>query len=226
MKYRHEIKYIISKSSAEILKQKLKTIMEVDKNSYNKDNTYLIRSLYFDDPQSTAYYEKLNGVEFRKKYRIRIYNKQDDFIRLECKYKHNNMTSKESVLISKDICSKIINGSIDDIDITKDNILKRFIIDMKTKKLAPSVIVDYKRLAYTYPVSEVRVTFDSQIKSGIYNYDLFDEDTSYTSVIDDDYLVLEVKYNEILSETLAIILSTISLNREAYSKFATCRNLK
>lgn len=226
MKYRHEIKYIISKSSAEILKQKLKTIMEVDKNSYNKDNTYLIRSLYFDDPQSTAYYEKLNGVEFRKKYRIRIYNKQDDFIRLECKYKHNNMTSKESVLISKDICSKIINGSIDDIDITKDNILKRFIIDMKTKKLAPSVIVDYKRLAYTYPVSEVRVTFDSQIKSGIYNYDLFDEDTSYTSVIDDDYLVLEVKYNEILPETLAIILSTISLNREAYSKFATCRNLK
>ena len=109
MKYRHEIKYMISKNTGEILKQKLKTIMDIDKNSYNEDNTYQIRSLYFDDTQNTAYYEKLDGVEYRKKYRIRIYNQDDNFIRLECKYKHNNMTSKESVLITKEICSKIIN---------------------------------------------------------------------------------------------------------------------
>ena len=73
---------MISKNTGEILKQKLKTIMDIDKNSYNEDNTYQIRSLYFDDPQNTAYYEKLDGVEYRKKYRIRIYNKYDNFIRL------------------------------------------------------------------------------------------------------------------------------------------------
>lgn len=226
MKYRHEIKYLIPSNLAESLKQKLSLLMDIDKNSYNDDNTYLIRSLYFDDLKSTAYYEKLDGVEYRKKYRIRIYNLEDNFIRLECKYKHNNMTSKESVLISKDICSKIINRDINDIDISKDNILKKFIIDMKTNNLLPSIIVDYKRLAYTYPVSEVRITFDSKIKSGVYNYDLFDNNCNYASVIDDNYLVLEVKYNEILPESIAIILSTISLNKEAYSKFATCRNLK
>lgn len=226
MKYRHEIKYLISKQTAQILKQKLSLLLDIDKNSYNEDNTYLIRSLYFDDLKSTAYHEKLDGVLYRKKYRIRIYNMQDNFIKLECKYKHNNMTSKESVLLTKEICSKIISGNIDDIDITKDNILKKFIIDMKVKHLSPSVIVDYKRLAYTYPISEVRITFDEQIKSGVYNYNLFDKDSTYPSVIDDDYLILEVKYNEILPESIAIILSTVSLNREAYSKFATCRNLK
>ena len=63
MKYRHEIKYMISKNTGEILKQKLKTIMDIDKNSYNEDNTYQIRSLYFDDTQNTAYYEKLDRVE-------------------------------------------------------------------------------------------------------------------------------------------------------------------
>ncbi len=226
MKYRHEIKYLISKQTAQILKQKLSLLLDIDKNSYNEDNTYLIRSLYFDDLNSTAYHEKQDGVLYRKKYRIRIYNLQDNFIKLECKYKHNNMTSKESVLLSKEICSKILSGNIDDIDITKDNILKKFIIDMKVKHLSPSVIVDYKRLAYTYPISEVRITFDEQIKSGVYNYCLFDNDSTYTSVIDDNYLILEVKYNEILPEPIAIILSTVSLNREAYSKFATCRNLK
>lgn len=226
MKYRHEIKYLINKQTKEILERKLALLLDVDKNSYNEDNTYLIRSLYFDDLKNTAYYEKQDGVLYRKKYRIRIYNMQDNFIRLECKYKHNNMTSKESILLTKEICSKIISGNIDDIDISKDNILRKFIIDMKLKHLRPSIIVDYKRLAYTYPVSEVRITFDSMIKSGVYNYDIFDNQRTYTSVIDDDYLVLEVKYNEILPETIAIILSTISLNREAYSKFATCRNLK
>ncbi len=226
MKYRHEIKYLINKQTKEILEHKLALLLDVDKNSYNEDNTYLIRSLYFDDLKNTAYYEKQDGVLYRKKYRIRIYNMQDNFIRLECKYKHNNMTSKESILLTKEICSKIISGNIDDIDISKDNILRKFIIDMKLKHLRPSIIVDYKRLAYTYPVSEVRITFDSMIKSGVYNYDIFDNQRTYTSVIDDDYLVLEVKYNEILPEPIAIILSTISLNREAYSKFATCRNLK
>lgn len=57
---------MISKNTGEILKQKLKTIMDIDKNSYNEDNTYQIRSLYFDDTQNTAYYEKLDGVEYRK----------------------------------------------------------------------------------------------------------------------------------------------------------------
>ena len=59
-KYRHEIKYVISKQMAEILKQRLLLIMDVDANSSNLDNTYLIRSLYFDDINNTAYYEKID----------------------------------------------------------------------------------------------------------------------------------------------------------------------
>jgi hypothetical protein len=57
MRYRHELKYIISKELATVLKERLKLVMEIDKNSKYKDNTYLIRSLYFDDVNSTAYYE-------------------------------------------------------------------------------------------------------------------------------------------------------------------------
>ena len=110
-KYRHELKFIISTQMAEILKQRLSLIMDVDTHSIYEDNTYLNRSLYFDDIKSTAYYEKLDGVEFRKKYRIRIYNGDDSFIRLECKYKHNNMTSKDQVRIDKTMCEQIVNGS-------------------------------------------------------------------------------------------------------------------
>lgn len=224
-KYRNEIKFIINKDSAEILKHKLSLIMDLDQNS-TEDNSYLIRSLYFDDINSTAYYEKMDGVEYRKKYRIRLYNNDTNFIRLECKYKHENKTSKDQILIDKNICDRIIDGSIKNLKIEEENLLTKFIIDSKLNNLVPSIIVDYKRLAYTYPVSEVRVTFDSKIRSGRYNYNLYDEDLSTYKVIDDNEVVLEVKFNEILPESIAIILSTVPMIRQAFSKFAICRSIK
>ena len=225
-KYRNELKFVIKSSDAEILKHNLSLLMTVDVNSKNDDNTYLIRSLYFDDIDSTAYYEKLDGVEFRKKYRIRIYNFDDSFIRLECKHKHDNKTSKDQMLIDKNICSKIIEGKVDDLKIDDNSLLARFILECKLKKFKPSIIVDYKRLAYTYPVSDVRVTFDSNIKSGLYNYNLFDETATTYSVIDDNEVVLEVKFNEFLPEAIAIILTTVPSVRQAFSKFAACRSIK
>ena len=225
-KYRNEIKFIISKTMAEVLKQRLSLIMSVDTNSYNSDNSYLIRSLYFDNENSDAYYEKMDGVEYRKKYRIRIYNFDDKFIRLECKYKHNNMTSKDQILIDKELCIKIIDGKIDEVDLTKDNLLRQFALDYRLNRLEPSIIVDYNRVAFTYHVSDVRITFDSQIKSGMYNYNLFDKNATTYRVIDDNQMVLEVKFNEILPESIALILQTVPTFRQAFSKFAACRNIK
>lgn len=221
-KYRHEIKFTISKSYADILKQRLSLLMDVDKNG---ENGYLIRSLYFDTPNSKAYYEKLDGVEYRKKYRIRIYNKDDSFIRLERKLKHNNLTSKDQTIIDKNLCEAIVNNKIS-IFKTNDKLLNEFLIDMKLNVLRPSIMVDYYRLALTYPVSDVRVTFDYNIKSGKYNYNLFDYNTQNYDIMDKDMLVLEVKFNDILPEAIAIILSTVPICRQAFSKFAECRSIK
>ena len=224
-KYRHELKFTISDNQAEILKTRLNLALNKDKNGYFEDGSYLIKSLYFDDIESTSYYEKMDGVLYRKKYRIRMYNDDDKYIRLEAKLKHNMLTSKKQTLISKDVYSKIIDGNIKDIE-TDDKLLLEFLNDIRTKHLIPSVIVEYHRLAYIYPVSEVRITFDSHIKSGLYNYELFDKKRPSYEVIDDGYQVLEVKFNEILPLHIATILSTVPLCREAVSKFAKCRSIK
>ena len=91
--------------------------------------------------------------------------------------------------------------------------------------MEPSVIVDYNRLALIYPVSDVRVTFDFDIKSGRYDYDLFTKNDGY-KVLDEDMVILEVKFNEILPYPIACILSTIPSTRNAFSKFAYCRSIK
>lgn len=227
-KYRHEIKFIISKQMSLILKQRLALAMNVDKNSVNLDNTYFIRSLYFDDINSTAYYEKIDGVLYRKKYRIRIYNNDSSFIRLERKWKHNNMTSKDQLKISKENCINLLTNQFDNIDkeLLNNSLMKEFITDIKVFGLKPSVIVDYKRLAYTYHISEVRITFDEIIKSGLYNCNLFNMNRITYDVIDNNEVVLEVKFNEVLPEHISIILQTIPMYRQAVSKFALCRSIK
>ena len=224
-KYRHELKFKISNSAAEVLKQKLSLILKKDKNAYYSDGSYLIKSLYFDDLDSSSYYEKMDGVLYRKKYRIRIYNNNDEFIRLEKKMKHNTYTAKEQILISKDIYSKILNGKLDEIE-SPTGLLEEFITNSKTKHLVPSVIVLYHRTAFTYPISEVRITFDSHIQSGLYNYDLFDKEVPMYDVSEPGKQVLEVKFNEVLPLHIANILNDIPSCKEAVSKFAICRSIK
>lgn len=224
-KYRHELKFKISNSAAKVLQQKLSLILNKDKNAYYNDGSYLIKSLYFDDRDSKSYYEKMDGILYRKKYRIRIYNDDKSFIRLEKKMKHNNYTAKEQMLISEDVYSKILEGKISEIE-NASGLLLEFLNDMRTKGLIPSVIVGYHRVAFTYPVSEVRITFDSKIESGLYNYDLFDHQMP-TYVLDEPgKQVLEVKFNEVLPLHIANILNDIPSCREAVSKFALCRSIK
>lgn len=225
-KYRYELKFIINKLDAQILKKRLLTVMDVDSLASGGLDGYTISSLYFDDLDSTAYFEKLDGVLYRTKYRIRVYDYDDSFIRLERKLKHENMTSKDQTKITKEQFYDIIEGNIDHIALTRDKLYNEFVKDIKLKNLRPSVIVEYKRLALTYPFSDVRVTFDSNIRSGLYNYDLFSKDLHTYSVQDPNKVVLEVKFNDFLPEHISMILETIPSFRQAVSKFALSRSIK
>ena len=225
-KYRHELKFVISKEYAEILKYRLSLIMDVDNHSKNDDNTYYIRSLYFDDIYNSAYYEKVDGLEKREKYRIRIYNFDDKFIRLERKEKNRDLTHKEQVEISKKDCVNILKGNYDLIDTSKSKLLEDFIIKQKLHFIKPDVIVDYTRLAYTMDVEDTRITFDENIKSGRYNQELFDKDIMTYDVLEPNEVVLEVKYNEHIPNVVAQVIMTIPSIRLAVSKFALCKEKK
>ena len=78
---RHEIKYYINENHYFNLCRRLKVITKQDSNA--KKDGYLVSSVYFDDPCRSALEEKKAGAEFRKKYRLRCYNREDKLIRLE-----------------------------------------------------------------------------------------------------------------------------------------------
>lgn len=85
MDYRHEYKHEISQADLVTLRQRLRAVARPDSHAVSGE--YLIRSLYFDNADDKALREKLDGVNRREKFRIRYYNYDTSFIRLEKKTK-------------------------------------------------------------------------------------------------------------------------------------------
>jgi hypothetical protein len=225
-KYRHELKFIISKQAALMLKSRLSMVMDIDRNNRWEDKTYLIRSLYFDDVSSSAFYDKMDGVWLRKKYRIRYYNHDPSYIVLEAKHKHDQMTYKQQQVINQRIAQDLSEGHTQRIEAKEGTLLAQFLQDIETHHLIPSVMVDYFRLAYVFEPLDVRVTFDEYIKSGLYTSDLFSRDFPGVPILMDNEVVLEVKFNEIMPDFIRIVLETVPKCRMAISKFAICRAVK
>ena len=209
---RHELKYHITPAEMTVLRGVLTPVMQLDPNG-NENNEYHIRSLYFDTIFDDALEEKIAGVGNRKKYRIRIYNFSDRVIKLECKSKYGDLISKQSVTIPRDLADQIIAGDPEGLQRMRHPLLHDVYREMKTRLLRPAVIVDYVREAYIHQAEEVRITFDKQLRTGLFSSDMFNSGLPTYPVFDDPVEILEVKYDEFLPSYLQAILSGVTAQR-------------
>ena len=219
---RHELKYFISPAEMQVLRGILTPSMQLDPNG-NENNEYHIRSLYFDTINDDAFDEKIAGVGNRKKYRIRIYNFSDKVIKLECKSKYGDLISKQSVTIPRDLAEQLIAGDPEGLQRMRHPLFHDVYREMRTRLLRPAVIVDYIREAYIHPAEEVRITFDKTLRTGLYSTDLFNKDIPTYPVFDDPVEILEVKYDEFLPSYIQSMLSGVTAQRSAISKYTWCR---
>ena len=93
--FRHELKYYINYFEYHSLRVRLNRVLQVDRHA-KSNRDYHIRSLYFEDSESTAISEKQAGILERKKWRIRIYNLDDKVIKLEKKSRIGQFINKQS----------------------------------------------------------------------------------------------------------------------------------
>ena len=159
----------------------------------------------------------------RKKYRIRIYNFSDRVIKLECKSKYGDLISKQSVTIPRDLAEQLIAGDPEGLQRMRHPLFHDVFREMRTRLLRPAVIVDYVREAYIHPAEEVRITFDKQLRTGLYSSDMFNPGLPTYPVFDDPVEILEVKFDEFLPSYLQGVLSGITAQRSAVSKYVWCR---
>lgn len=222
---RHELKYYINNGEYLYLSRLLDVLMSRDPNG-DEYNEYHIRSLYFDTRNNDALREKVDGVGMRSKYRLRIYNFNERLIRLECKRKHGDYISKQSLAIPRALAEQLMSGDPTGLEQTDQPLLHEMFREITLRGLHPVVIVDYVREAYTHPAEDVRITFDKQLRTGLHGLNLFDRFLPTFPPLDDPAMILEVKYNQTLPSHLRDVLNGVTGLRSAISKYVICRRFE
>ncbi|MBN1245699.1 polyphosphate polymerase domain-containing protein [Candidatus Bathyarchaeota archaeon] len=219
---RHELKYQIDLLQYQVLQRKLITLLKPDPNMEPKSR-YNIRNLYFDDFRETALCDKQSGIYKRKKYRIRIYNHSDALIKFERKTKIHQYILKESTKITRGEADKILSGDYSFLAKAKDQLLRDFYLETRCNLMHPVTIVEYDREAYIYPIGNVRITFDTDLRMDIGSTSFFDSNLCTISVIDQPARILEIKYNDFLPQYICGLFPNTIRPQSAFGKFSVCR---
>lgn len=220
MKFRHEYKHIINMSDMIQLRCRLSPIFGHDTNA-GEDGTYYVKSLYFDNHYDKALREKIDGVNYREKFRIRFYNNNTDFIRLEKKSKINGLCNKVSCEITKDECVSIINGNIEFLNNSDCMLKKELFTKMKSQLLRPKSIVGYRRESFVFAPGNVRITIDYNISGNNDINNFFNPDISFPCSY--SKAVLEVKWDEFLPQIVKDAVHSHCRQSGAFSKYAVTR---
>ena len=219
MAVRHEEKYIIDYRQYLLLRQRALQILSPD--THGRMGSYVITSLYYDDPLDNALYEKLDGLPEHSKFRIRTYDFSDRIIKLERKDKHGILTQKEDAPISRSQI-ELLNGT--------NTCLSAFSGDaydlaaqIQAKGLQPKIAVRYRRDAFFHPGSDFRLTFDTDLEAISPNVmALFDANVRGIPVLDKNSVVMEIKYGAYIP-AFARKLTNVHCKQPSVSKYALCR---
>lgn len=220
MKYRNEWKHEINFGDMLILRQRLSAVAKRD--AHTIDGKYEIRSLYFDTPTDKALREKIDGVNFREKFRIRYYNGDLSFIRLEKKSKINGLCLKESAPLTVEQTQAILDGDHSRMLSYGVPLITELYSKMKGEGLRPKTIVDYTREPFVFAPGNVRITLDYNIRSGIQSTDFLNPDC-VTVPVGDAPIILEVKWDEYLPDIIRDVVQLANRRVGAFSKYAMCR---
>ena len=238
MIWRHELKYLIDQATFRELYYTLRTVLhhdshvQLDESDPEQPFGYQIRSLYFDDHGRRGIFDKLAGTDPRHKYRIRIYNDGDQVIRLEKKIKFGAMTCKESCLLSRDQVDSLLDndpeflieaiGSAKPLKSRRTDLLGQFYGEWRTRHLRPLVLVEYNRIPLVWPDGNVRITFDRNLSTGYYRQDIWDPGAALQPVLDEQSVILEVKFDRFIPEFIQQMLPLAGAIPLAMSKYTQC----
>ncbi|WP_195574527.1 polyphosphate polymerase domain-containing protein [Paenibacillus sp. 1001270B_150601_E10] len=220
--YRNELKFFINHHQYLTIQKRLKHLVPQDKH-VGPTGEYHIRSLYFDDINNTALHEKLGGIRDRAKYRIRIYNKQDQIIHFEKKIKFKDYIAKVKEPLTREMHDQIMAGHYDILRCPDRPLLMEIHQEITQRLLRPKVIVDYVREPFICENGNVRITFDKELRTGLHNVNLFDPKLETIRALDHNLIILEVKYDQYLPAYIQAALQLEGLNRQSASKYVICR---
>jgi SPX domain protein involved in polyphosphate accumulation len=226
---RYELKYHIKNEERELILKNIQNF--IVKDPYNKTFLsedipgYFVNSLYFDTKHRDFYFQKLDGIEKRKKYRIRVYEEFHESKKffLEIKRKNNDITYKDRTVLNQKDFLDLMGNDDHFYELEKKaqedkEVLEELYFDKYMMHLEPAVRVAYFREAYFWEASEeVRLTFDHNIQYYHTKNLLNKKQVSFDGWSDD--IVFEIKIKGYMPFWLSNIVKRLNLEAHAFSKY-------
>ena len=215
---RHEEKYILDYRQYALLRQRCSEALTADGNA--PGGSYVITSLYYDDPKMNGLYEKLDGLADHRKFRVRSYDGGDAVIKLERKDKHGILTEKLSATVTPEQL-RLLDGASTDTDAFSGP-AQEMALQMKTAAMVRVCAVRYRRDAFVLPGTDIRITFDRDLEAiAPEEQALFDLTFGGIPALPPGQVILEIKYGKFLPGWLRKLLN-VSAKQLSVSKYALC----
>lgn len=220
---RTELKYAVDPVSAAMTRSRLSPYMTPD--PHNGPEGYPVRSLYFDSLADTDFQQKLDGLDDRKKIRLRIYDPASPTAKLEVKEKHGGMQRKRSVTVSREEAAALAAGDYSSLRNSEDSFVQELWYLLESRLYRPKCIVEYDRFALISPDNETRITFDSGLRATEATADLFSPDLLLYPVAEPGAITMEVKYDHFLLSNIKRALSVRASMQLSVSKYVLARTV-
>ncbi|WP_433528839.1 polyphosphate polymerase domain-containing protein [Micromonospora sp. CA-263727] len=198
---RYEIKYLVPTVDVPALRDEFTARMNRD--SHGGSTGYGVWSVYYDTDGLRFYWEKIEGLRFRRKLRVRHYGDRstvtdDSIVHVEIKQRVNRVTQKRRVALpyrlARDLCDQ---RQLVDHDPSQRAFLEEVLELLCGLDLQPVAMTGYQREAFVGRGSDLglRVTLDHRVRGRDRDFHL-GADAENRLIVPASLSVLEIKANE------------------------------
>ncbi|MEU4684082.1 polyphosphate polymerase domain-containing protein [Streptomyces xinghaiensis] len=199
---RFELKYLVPVEQAAGIREELAERMDPDPHS--PAGGYGVWSLYYDSPGLRFYWEKIEGLKFRRKLRIRHYGDPSGVtdvspVCVEIKQRVNRVTQKRRITLPYGTARRLCDGRELIEHAPEEGAFVQEVLELLVRlNLRATAITGYQReaLVGTDADTGLRVTFDRRVRGRDRDFHLGTAGPENRFTIPPHLAVMEVKVNE------------------------------
>ncbi|WP_411094838.1 polyphosphate polymerase domain-containing protein [Streptomyces sp. 021-3] len=222
---RFELKYLVPVEQAAQIRDELAERMERD--AHSPVGGYGVWSLYYDTPQLRFYWEKIEGLKFRRKLRIRHYGDLDGVtdaspVCVEIKQRVNRVTQKRRITLPYGVARQLCDGR----ELVPHSVRERAFVEEVLElivrlNLRPAAITGYQREALVGRDADtgLRVTLDRRVRGRDRDFHFGTERPENRFTIPPHLAVMEIKVNERTPYWITDLAARRNLNLVRVSKY-------
>lgn len=221
---RFELKYILDINTAQEIIEELSRYTHPD--PHGGAEGYRVTSLYYDSPDLDFFWDKIEGLKYRRKVRIRIYPGTDieavSEAMVEIKQRINRTVQKRRLKLPLEEAYTLCRGEYqwNHLSPLEQAVASEINYLTAAKNLQPTCIIDYHRKAFmgTQYNPGLRITFDTDLRCRTQNLGI-NQDLENHHFLPLNCCIMEIKVDETVPNWVSALLTRFNCELHRVSKY-------